>query len=136
MSDDSGNPWGTETEYSLKCKVATVSRKSDAKTQETCFVLIPDLSTTEGMKFGSAWLPDTDKEHFELPMYLLSGLNYPCRGALFRSAPDLAVPHIFVMSTGVEDALKTKIGQTIVCQILPASQDDVCDAAPSTTRNL
>lgn len=135
---------------------------SDGRRHETKSVcLIPDLEASETWRFLTAWLPEASvvcldcragdidfnadkcpycdslriyREHSEAPSFVAYPVNSPCRMAVMRKNKYCAEHHLFVMSSGVEADLRNMDGKTINVVVLPASQDEVCDSAPSVTR--
>ncbi len=129
----------TQQEYNLKCRVEikrlTYKEIADGRQHEAdCVLLIPDHEATETMKFFTAWLPDTIDTYHEVPSYVLHPINSPCRMAVLRNDELDGFHHLFVMSTGIEEILKRRNGQSVFVRILPEADDEICDKAPTLTR--
>jgi hypothetical protein len=132
-------------EYTLICEVKNFIRtlnEFNNKTGETrtedvkCVALIPNLEYTESQIFLSDWMPEPEKQYNEVAARLLSPINTLSRLAVCREAKEVRQPHLFVMTTGVEDALKNLDGKKIKVLILePTEENDrLLDSAPSINR--
>lgn len=138
------------------------TEEADGKQHETrSVVLVPDVETTESMMFLSAWLPEvskicldcgnedirmsytkcpkceSEKIHLgwsEVPSFITSPVNSPCRLAVLRKNQYCTDHHLFVMSSGVEDELLNMDGKTVLVRTFEGTKDEICDAAPSITR--
>lgn len=129
----------TKREYHLKCRVEAIQKSfidyDKVQRTEECVILIPDSEVTETQRFFIAWLPDSEKEYYELPLFILHPVNAPCRGAIIRDHIN-GKHHIFVMSSGVEDTLRHRIGTTVNLTVLSEEDDIICDRAPTLEKSV
>jgi hypothetical protein len=102
----------TQNRYELKCKVLIRERsyqdeQSQGVTQvtEKMAYLIP-CESSERDRFLSAWLPDTDEEHFEVGLLIGHPVHGPARATVHRKSREVPEHHLFIMSRGVEEELK------------------------------
>lgn len=135
---------------------------ANERTHETKSVLLlPDLETTEAQRLLMTYLPSVSTictdcgnddlrtyahecnkcksrqvktEHCELPTWIASPSQSPCRVALLRKNNYCNQHHLVVMSTGVEEELIPFEGRHVEVSIFPGEYDSICDTAPSINR--
>lgn len=126
-----------ERKYYLTCKLKFFVKnikdwdgKQEVNRRRTLAFLIPQESD-ERIRFLSAWLPETDKEYFELAAYISSPVDSPCRLAIKRADGQCERHYLTVMSVGVEEIMLNhmKDGQMVQVTILPVSEEQETDFA-------
>lgn len=156
-----------ELEYNIFCNVKVIEKtfkeEADNWTQHTSkmVLLIPRFDSGEYAGFANAWLPDfidhitakekglnLDEHGNEIVMRIGHPINGPCRGFVRRANKDCPKPHIFVMSTGVEEMLKENFDKKLFkifnirkntelrVTVLPEGMDEIADRAATTERNV
>lgn len=132
--------------YNLMCQIVVFRKgyqeQADRGQQHNDYMvaLVPRNDWGQYVQFLNAWMPATNKEddYHEVAMQIGSPIHSPCRGAVMRANKDVRAPHIFIMSTGVEEMLKTVYKQKPKTQIqltvLPQDSEDEADDAPSINR--
>lgn len=133
----------TECEYDLKGRFVVqrilvedddphaMYKKINYENQIALF--IPDLNS-EAQTFLRAWLPEGEKEHFELSVFFKSPINSPARCAIMKPNARSSKPHLFIMSKGVvEDIIKLKargelnIYRLFECTTFSEKDDEIAD---------
>lgn len=134
-----------DREYNLTCTVKVIRQTfkdyedRGGRQQETdSVVMIIDKDATESWAFLSAWFPkELSIEHYvpiEVPSYFPYPVEGYCRLAIMPPDNKIQGFYLFVMSTGVEDILKKCDGRRMGIKILTASDDELCDSAPTLCR--
>lgn len=143
----------TRETFNLRCDVKIYEKsyieEVDKQQHTARFVaLVPRKDNTETWKFITAWVPDTDKEHFEAPLYIGHPIEYPCRGAIMRSSANIDQPHIFVMNEGVLEIFRKALPHgwkswlrrarpmSIDVRVYPETEDEICDSAPDVNKTI
>jgi len=129
--------------YDIFCNVRIVKQgwnelaDHGAKNEAKVALLVPIIGDGQCTQFFDAWLPVVSEEYHEIVMKIGHPINAPCRGSVHRPNSLCDKPHIFVMSTGSEEVLKSldyKADQRIKIRVLPQDQDEVADDAGSISR--
>lgn len=136
---------------------------SDGKQHETkAVLLLPDLEASETSRMLMTYLPEVSTicidcgnddlriyhtecskckstkvktEFSEVPSWIGSPVDGPCRLAVLRKNNYCVQHHFFVMSTGVEEELINMDGRTVQLTVLPIKEDYVADSAKSINRS-
>ena len=127
-----------EREYKIRCKVNVITKgfqtwKGQQVDDKMC--VLSFVESRDLVRFLIAWLPEEQKEHFELVIFLRHPVFSSCRVALHRRGPEFPDHYFFVMSKGVEDELIALNQKIIDVDVLPASQDSEADEALETNES-
>lgn len=122
-----------ERRYNLSCKVIVKDctyedeqSKGNSQVTEKLVFLLPQ-DNTERTLFYNAWLPEMVDEHQELGAVIGHPLYSSLRVALWRSTSFVNEIHLFVMSKGAEEVLKTMNEKIIQVEILGQGEDQLLD---------
>jgi len=141
----------TEMHYYLKCKVSIkevwvedIKKDGPVSVKRNMCYLLPE-TTTQGMMFFKAWLPETEFDskgqlaYFELASIISNPVAGPCRVAIGRANEKCPEGHhLYVMSMGVEDELvKAKYdGKVVQVEVLPESHEYMAEKSKDTDRPI
>lgn len=136
--DQNNNPTPTQIHYHLKCGVVVKEvtyedhqSKTISLITEKLVFLIP-LEGTQKDMFLTAWLPEVSDQVYEIGIRCGHPIYGVFRGCVKRANNVIAMPHIFVMSKGAEEELKSMVqagaGQVLEIETLGEHEDEVLDA--------
>jgi len=122
-----------EHRYQLKAKVIVkdvtyTDEQSTGTSQVTdkLVFLIPEDSTQRDL-FYTAWLPDDPDSPQEVVCQAGHPVYSTFRAALWRRTQHVGDIHLFVMSKGTEEVLKTMNGLSLVFEVLGQQEDNLAD---------
>ena len=136
----------TYKKYYLNCKIKFFKKtvretlpSGQTKSYDRKLVLLVPQESDETIRFYNAWVPQTQKEHFELAVVMGSLINSFARVSVHLGHDEKCDrPYLFMMTYGVEEIIHKfgKEGQILQVTTLPANEDAEADNAPDSNHNF